>query len=199
MCNEVLPLGFVIEGKGEIDAVPLLTRRICTELFGFYHFRTTPPVRIPKSKLVQKGEVERAVRLCSYQTGRRGPILVVLDADDDCPAKLGTGLRDGALSLGLPNRVNVVLPKYEFETWFLAAAQSLSGRRGLGQGLKRPPNVEAIRGAKEWLSRKMIGSRTYSPSVDQAALVGAMDLDAARSSASFDRFCRVIAESCGLQ
>lgn len=85
-----------------------------------------------------------------------------------------------------------MVPKYEFETWFLAAAQALSGRGGLREGLVPPPDPEAIRGAKEWLSRHIVPGRKYSPSGDQAALVTKIDLTAARSCRSFDRLCREI-------
>jgi hypothetical protein len=90
------------------------------------------------------------------------------------------------------NRLSIVIPKYEFETWFLAAAESLGGLRGLRHGILPPPNPEAIRGAKEWLSRNMTPGKKYSPSVDQVALVAAMNLTAARSCRSFDRLCREV-------
>ena len=117
---------------------------------------------------------------------------MVLDADEDCPATLGPDLRSRSLAIVPDQHVSVVIPKYEFEAWFLAAAQSLGGRRGLREGLLPPVAPEDIRGAKEWLSRNMAPDRKYSPSIDQAALVAAMDLDAARSCRSFDRLCREI-------
>jgi len=125
-------------------------------------------------------------------TAPQGPILVVLDADDDCPAELGPKLNKRAGALALSSDVSVVIPKYEFETWFLASAQSLGGRRGLRHDLSPPANPEAIRGAKEWLSRNMAPNRKYSPTVDQAALVSGTDRIAARSCKSFDRLCRKI-------
>jgi len=63
MSGDAIRFGFVIEGKGEMEAVPLLVRRICHELFGFFTLETTRPVRISKSKLLRTGELERAVRL----------------------------------------------------------------------------------------------------------------------------------------
>lgn len=86
---------------------------------------------------------------------------------------------------------------YEFETWFLAAAKSLGGRKGLSAELEPPPHPETIRGAKEWLSRNMVLARKYSPSVDQAALVAVMDLTAAKSCKSFARLCREIQRMVG--
>ncbi len=86
----------------------------------------------------------------------------------------------------------MVIPNFEFETWFVASAESLSGKRGLREDLVSPPEPEGIRGSKEWLSKNMEIGRSYSPTVDQAALVSAMDLGAARSCKSFDRLCREV-------
>jgi hypothetical protein len=192
MPDEIV-FGFVIEGKGEVAAIPLLIRRICNELFGIFMLRTSRPVRITKSKLVREGELERAIRLARITNHAQGPILVVLDADEDCPASLGPNLKSRASAIASPDAVSIVIPKYEFETWFIAAAQSLSGRRrGLREGLLPPPDPTAVRGAKEWLSRNMVPGRRYSPTVDQAALVAGMDINAARSCRSFDRLCREI-------
>ncbi|HEY2018922.1 MAG TPA: DUF4276 family protein, partial [Bryobacteraceae bacterium] len=94
-----------------------------------------------------------------------------------------------ALNVAQHGGVAIIIPKYEFETWFLAAAPSLAGYHGLRDGLLAPPDPAAVRGAKEWLSRHMGLGRKYSPTVDQAALVAHMDLKAARSCRSFDRLC----------
>ncbi len=197
MPDSVVHFGFVIEGKGEVEAIPLLVRRISRELFGAFGVQTTRPVRITKSSLVRPGELERAIRLAQINNRFQGPVLVVLDADDDCPAELGQTLKSRAMAVAQPGSVSIVIPKPEFETWFLAAAQSLAGKRGLRAELSPPQDVEAIRGAKEWLSRNMAPCRKYSPSVDQAALVAGMDLRSARACRSFDRLCREIARVTG--
>jgi len=188
--GDIIHFGFVVEGKGEIDAVPLLVRRICNDILGMYAVRTTRPVEITKSRLVRAGELERAIRLA--QRIALGPVLVILDADEDCPAILGPELKSRSIAIIPPQNVSVVIPKCDFETWFIAAAQSLSGKRGLRRELLPPSDPEAIRGAKEWLSRNMVPGRKYSPSIDQAAFVAGMDLVAARSCRSFDRLCREI-------
>jgi hypothetical protein len=192
MSDNVVHFAFVIEGKGEVAAIPLLIRRICNEMFGIFAVKTARPVRTTKSKLVRAGELERAIQLAQSTNESNGPVLVVLDADEDCPATLGPSLKSRALPLVRGHGIAIVIPKYEFETWFLTAGESLSGLRGLREGLSAPADPEAIRGAKEWLSRNMISGRTYSPTVDQAALVAGMDLIAAKSCRSFDRLCREI-------
>jgi hypothetical protein len=188
--KKIVKFGFVIEGKGEVDAVPLLIRRICGESLGVFSVTTSRPVRIPRSKLVRSGELERAIQLAQATIGAEGPVLVLMDADEDAPCVLGPSLKSRALAVAHSHRVSIVIPKFEFETWFLAAAKSLGGLRGLREGLLPPADPESVRGAKEWLSRNMVPGRKYSPSVDQAALVARMDLTEARSCRSFERLCR---------
>lgn len=191
MPGEIVRFGYVIEGHGEVEAVPALTRRICFELFHFYAVSTARPVRVTKSTLVREGELERAIRLARL-TNEEGPVLVVVDGDDDCPAVLGPVLKARAHAIVSATGVSIVIPKHEFEAWFLAAAQSLGGKRGLRDGLQPPADPAGVRGAKQWLSRNMVSGGKYSPTVDQAALVAAMDLTVARSCKSFDRLCREI-------
>jgi hypothetical protein len=192
MSDKVVNFAFVIEGSGEVEALPLLVRRIAGEILGYFSLRTTRPVRIPRSKLVRPAELERAIQLAGAAVGGNGPVLVVLDGDDDAPCVLGPALKSRAHKIARPDCISIVIPEFEFETWFLAAAESLAGLRGLRTKLVPPTRPEGIRGAKEWLSRNMNPGRRYSPSVDQAGLVARMDLTAARSCKSFDRLCREI-------
>lgn len=175
-----------------MEAVPLLVRRICHEIYFDFTIQTSHPVRLTKSRLLRSDELERAVRLAMANTESQGPVLIVLDADDDCPATLGPRLRRRASAAAGTDRISVVIPKYEFETWFLTAARSLGGKRGLEADLSPPLDPHEIRGAKEWLGRHMIPGRKYSPTIDQAALVGSIDLQVTRTCRSFDRLCREI-------
>ena len=121
--------GIVIEGHGEVEAVPLLIRRIGYEICGL-NVQTTRPVRITKTSLVRPGELERAIRLAQRNAGPSGPVVVILDADKDCPALLGPDLKARALPIAQGHHVAIIIPKMEFESWFLAAASSLAGKRG---------------------------------------------------------------------
>ncbi|WP_349817016.1 hypothetical protein [Frankia sp. Cppng1_Ct_nod] len=73
----------------------------------------------------------------------------------------------------------------------MAAAPSLSGQRGLAQGLERPVDGEKPRDCKGWLSAHRTDGRSYKPASDQAALAALFDLRMAReNSPSFDKFWR---------
>jgi hypothetical protein len=140
--------------------------------------------------LVKPGELERAVELAARRVAGGGGVLVVLDSDDDCPAQVGPALlaRAASVRLGLP--VAVVLAKSEFESWFVAAAESLAGSAGLPADLQAPAVPESIRGAKEWLTERMHGSRSYSPTLDQPVLAREFDLTMALRADSFQKFHR---------
>ncbi|SPE28623.1 conserved hypothetical protein [Candidatus Sulfopaludibacter sp. SbA3] len=85
----------------------------------------------------------------------------------------------------------VVLPNKEFESWFLAAAESLRGRRGFPEDLEPPPQREAVRGAKEWLSQRVKGG-AYAANVDQTSLTAVFDLESAMRAPSFDKCYREV-------
>ena len=183
----------IVEGQGDVASVPILLRRIAESLP--VHTEVLPPIRIPRQKLVKPGELERAVELAARKVGGQGGVLILIDSDDDCPAELGPELLARARQARSDIPIGVVLAKMEYEAWFLAAAESLRGKRGLVDGLTSPEDPEAIRGAKKWLSQHMTRGRTYRATLDQPALSAVFDLDAARQRApSFDKCCREIAD-----
>ena len=81
----------------------------------------------------------------------------------------------------------VVLAYREFKTWFVAAAQSLRGIDGFAVNAEPPPDPEALPDAKGWLGARM-PPHGYDPVVHQLARDRRVDLQQARSVASFDRF-----------
>ena len=181
-------VAMVVEGHGEVQAAPVLVRRIATELG---HWVQVPrPVRIRRNRVNRAGELERAVEFASRDAGETGLILVLLDADMDCPARLAPALASRAEAVQPDGMVRVVLAKTEFESWFLAAATSIMGRRGIAESVTPPAEPEAVRDAKGVLSSWMPGNRTYRPSRDQAALAAVFDLHDARSAPSFDKLWR---------
>lgn len=186
-----MKIACIVEGHGEVEAVPLLIRRIGRN--ALVYPEVLRPMRIPSSKLRKEGELERAVEFSARKCGADGGILILLDCDDDCPANLGPALLARAKRARNDRRIGVVLAKREYEAWFLAAAASLAGHRGLPVDLLPPPNPEDIRNAKGWLKNRMEG-QCYSETTDQPALTAIFDLDRARSADSFDKFKRTVLE-----
>jgi hypothetical protein len=186
----VLNLACIVEGHGEIEAVPVTIRRIAQLLDPAVVVNVLQPFRVPRTKLVKQGELERAVELAGRRAGRGGALVIVLDSDDECPATLGPELLTRVKRTRSDLPVSVVLAKREFEAWFLAAAESLRGRRDLASNLESPSEPESIRGAKEWLTARMPAGRHYVETLDQPALAAVFDLELARRARSFDKFFR---------
>lgn len=185
-------LAAIVEGHGECEAVPVLVRRIAQTLDPALSPLVQPIIRVPASRLVKQGEIERAIELAARKNAGQGGVLVLLDCDDGCPAEEGPTLLRRATKARADFPVSVVLAKREFEAWFLAAAESLRGRRGLPADLISPENPEDIRGAKEWLTEKMLQGQSYAESSDQPALTAVFDMNAARRADSFDKCYREV-------
>ena len=187
-----IKIGCIVEGHGEVEAVPLLIRRVADNLYPELQIVIPRPVRTPRNKIVKVGELERRVELAAQKIGGQGAIFIILDSDDDCPAELGPTLLDRASQVRRNLPIAVVLAKQEFEAWFLAAAESLRGKRELKNDIHSPRAPEAIRNAKGWLSERMGDNRTYRETRDQPALTALFDLEQARQANSFDKCYREI-------
>jgi hypothetical protein len=186
----MLCIASIVEGHGECEAVPILVRRIAQTIDPAIAPIIHPVLRIPAAKLLKQGEIERAIELAARKNAGKGGIFVLLDADDGCPAEDAPALLQRATKARSDIPLAVVFAKREFEAWFLAAAESLRGHRGLPNDLTAPPTPEAIRGAKEWLADRMPSGRGYSEASDQPALTAAFDINAARRADSFDKCYR---------
>ena len=108
----------IVEGHGEVEAVPVLLRRLRDEgrasslEFG-------RPIRRKRPELTQEGAVRKAVRLALLRSECRG-ILILFDADDDCPAEVapasagvgtgGSGIYPGCGRDAVP-RVRGLVPR----------------------------------------------------------------------------------------
>lgn len=187
-------LAAIVCGDGEGEAVPMLIRRIARVLDPGLVPIVHPVLRVPESRLVKQGELERTVELAANKLSGQGGILILLDCDDGCPADDGPKLLKRAVATRGDLPISVVLAKREFETWFLAAAESLRGRRGLSDDLTAPLDPEAVRGAKEWLADRMLPNQSYSATTDQPAFAALFDLETARRADSFDKCYREIVQ-----
>jgi hypothetical protein len=186
----------VVEGHGEVESVPILIRRVGERCDPPVYPRVERPIRLPASKLRRPDELRRAVQLAAARAGEGGSVLVLMDADDDCPAELAPALLE-AVGPRADVKVGLVLAKREYEAWFLAGLASLRGYRGVKEDVEPPEDPEAIRGAKEWLRARMREGATYSPSLDQPALTNRLDLELARRADSFDKCVREIRRLIG--
>jgi hypothetical protein len=148
------------------------------------------PIRKPRSSLVIQEELERYVELAARQVESTDGILILIDADDDTACVLGPRLLEISTAKRSDRQHSVVIAAREYEAWFLAAAASIRGKRGLALDLEPPENPESIRDAKGWLSRHNIEGRSYKETLDQPALTAVFDIDAALRASSFEKLYR---------
>ena len=186
----MIEIATIVEGHGEVESLPILIRRIARRVAPDVQLRIARPVRTPRQRVVQPGRLEDSLEDAAGKTGRDGRILILLDSNGDCPRALAAELRRRAELARSDRRIRVVLAKMEYEAWFLASADSLVGHCGIASSTTAVEHAEEVRNAKGWLSRRMLGSRRYSPKHDQSTLTRVFDLDAARSAPSFDKFWR---------
>jgi hypothetical protein len=187
-------LGCVVEGKGEEQAVPLLVRRIAEQIDPQLYVEIPQPIRIHRQRIAERFDDLRArIELAARSLRPPRALLVLFDAEQDCPAHLAPALLQRARAYRADIPIGVVLANHMYEAWFLAAAESLQGKRSLPDDLEPPQDPEAVENPKKWLERKMPRNRKYSETADQPALTAAFDLGLARQrSPSFDKCYREI-------
>ncbi len=180
----------IVEGDGEVLALPILLRRLSGWLSPELMMTVPTPIRVRRDRFLNReGEFRRMLMLAGSKCGNDGWILVLLDADDDCPAELGAEILERARAIVPHRSVSVVLANREFEAWFLAAAGSLNGRRGFIYNDTQHWEPESIRNAKGWLSQRMEGG-SYRETTDQPAFAALIDLQLAHNySRSFRKLC----------
>ena len=184
----------IVEGHGEVKAVPVLLRRILHH-HGCYELQVVEPIRIPRGQLRTPEGVERGVRL-ALTDPECTAVLILFDVHDDCAKILGPDLLRAARSIrqGLP--VYVVFVVREYENRFIASVDSLRGCNRIRPDTSCPPGgPESIQGAKEWLENHMSEGKTYAPTVDQERLTARMDLMLAyQRSRSFQKLWKDMAD-----
>lgn len=171
----------IVEGHGEVEALPLLLRRIAGERFGFWNVPLLRPGRYPAGRLLQK------IKDGTSHTWVPGPdfkkagqharnegatcILTLLDLDDDCPKAVHDAVHPSlADATGIAPSC-LVFAKCEFEAWFLASAESLEDNI-----LPYPAPPEDVRGAKQALERHLQLQFPYDERTDQPRYCSKMNL-----------------------
>jgi hypothetical protein len=181
MVDEV---ALIVEGQGDVEAAPILIRRIASDHYGRHDLRMrSRPFRVRRGRFSSRfDDLENAV---SFLSNAAKSIIIVLDSDDDDPQQLRTGLETRAAVVASHVNTLVCPAVREYEAWFLASLGSMSGSLGVKAGLPSEPNCEEPRGAKGRF-QGFLESGTYSETVDQPRFTRAIDIEEAmRNSGSF--------------
>lgn len=186
----------IVEGHGEVDAVPILLLRIGEELLGTT-VEVMRPIRQPKSSLLSReGTLAKALGIAANKLAEAvvdsddtGVVLLLVDADEDPACELGPDLLGRLRGIRGDLESICVVATVEYETWFVATAASLERYLDLTDTKALPTDPEAARLGKGWIQSRFRGS--YKELVDQPKLTAGMDLgDCRLHSPSFDTLCR---------
>lgn len=188
--NWIVP---IVEGRGEENAVPALLHKLFQYL-GVSGFQVSKPLRKPKGLLVKACGLENAVRLALARRKNVSAILVVFDADKDRPCELAPSLLARVADFPVP--VRIVIPKREFEAWFLGCLERYRGFMGISDDVQAPPSPEAV-GGKGTLKSHMSGKK-YIETIHQVEFVKRMEIEdidlCQKRCPSFDKLVRDVTD-----
>jgi|ERR1700685_2154157 len=166
----------IVEGPGDVTAVPELLRRLQFEYgMGGHEVQIARPIKWRRPCFGVEQQVRRAVALALSEPDCVG-VLLLFDSDDDCPKLYAPEVTRWSRDEAREVPCEVVMAQREYEAWFLAGLESLRGKRGILADAISEAGPEEIRGAKERLETKMEQRRSYSETADQVALTCHVDL-----------------------
>jgi hypothetical protein len=186
-----------VEGPGDALAVPLLVKRLLTELEAWDCLHLDPnPFTVGNVSKLLKNDCEKWIRWLGAAAKRGDAVLLVLDGDTPriqgelfCAANVACRLAREATRArgGELFSVATVFACQEYESWLVAGVESLAGkplkdgRPGVRSGTTPPDGdlESAPRDAKGWLSRVMASG--YNSVRDQAPLTEIADWDLVRN------------------
>ena len=180
----------IVEGDGEVAALPILLRRLSQWRGAAEYVDVLTPIRVYKDRFLNRPEeFSRHLKLAAAKCGDVGWVLILFDADDDCPAQKGAAVLAQAQAIIPHRRVAVVLANREYEAWFIAGSRSLNGCRGFqcrDDDALIDPDIP--RNAKGWVRERMPAG--YGETTDQPAFSARFDLELAHHrSRSFRKLC----------
>ena len=195
----------IVEGHGDEISARTLLERVWREIAGGESLDVLKPVRRPRTKLLKRNpttheilpyEIRRAIELASMKLANTDEpdtprlVLLMFDADEDCPKEIVKALADILDEVDPRIDLATIVPCVEYETWFVAAADSLRDFLDLRPGDDKILDPETERLGKKWIQDRFLHHR-YSETLDQVRLTNRMDLRLCRErSPSFDKLCR---------
>ncbi len=206
----------IVEGHTEVDCVERLLHRIWNEIIQSpERLQVLRPSRGSRLALTNEShpqlvtKVNEAYKNLNKRVTRdqhgRGALLILLDAENDCPAILGPSLLNRAQkNRSDANIISCVIANRMLENWIVAGASTLAGMNGLPEVIDRDAfhdcfgeidgnAIENCNGVN-WIEqqiRLVDTARSYKKTSDAKVFFQAIDLAECRqNSPSFDKLCR---------
>jgi hypothetical protein len=184
----------IVEGHGEVEAVPVLIRRL-RDTAQAYPLEVNPPIRRHRNEFFDETQVRKAVRLAIKHDCQAILLIVDGDEDSDCPEEQAPQILAWAQAEAGDKPCAVVMAYREYEAWFLASIESLREKRGVRPDAESHPNPEQPTSAKGQLEARMQQDQSYSESADQPALSAEFDMRPTyRKCRSFRHLVKVFGE-----
>lgn len=166
----------IVEGPGDLAAVPVLLRRLLHEVHNRYDVAVARPYRFGNVQTVSR-KFDPLLRTAAKE---HAPILWTFDCDDGCALEWVRQFEE-QMPAGIQVPVEFAFFVREYECIFLAEKRCLT-RLGIPGDVDFAEAPESVRGAKGLISRLMPPGTAYKETVHQASLTAALDLDLARQN-----------------
>lgn len=200
-----LYVSLIVEGHSEAGgATERLLHRIWKELLvAPIRLQVLTPSRCKRDSFINPkhpefgAKVEEASLKLTQRLRReqeaKGLLLLLLDAEKDCPVELAPKLLTAAQTVRGDIDITCVFAKQMLENWIVAGASTLAGINDLPDSLPTRDHPENGSG-KGWLKARFgppnLG-RTYKETVDAKVFVEKMDLrECHQNSRSFRKLCK---------
>lgn len=184
----------IVEGDGEVPAVPSLLRRILRESLRYDVQIARPKNANGRGNLTKEGGLERFIKY-AWKEPDCAVILILIDAENECHIDVARKLSKRVEVMGIRLPFVILVANHMYETWFLASIETIAGHLGLPADLQPPADVEAIGNPKAWINQQFPPGRAYKETQDQDAMTHLLDIDLARRSRSFRRFLHAVEEA----
>ncbi len=194
----------IVEGHGEVPALPALLRRIAGERFGIWNPPILKPGRYPANQLLRQEDGIWVPGPCLIKAAGHArnegatALLVLLDADDFCAKSASESVAPALSGVTGFETARIVFAVREYEAWLLASAETLQ------EGAVAYPNdPEQPRDAKGTLERHLGLVFPYNEKTDQPAFSAKANLSLCHErSRSFRKLTKDFKEllvSCGMK
>ena len=182
----------VVEGHGDVESAPILTRRVLHERLGNYVWELDTHRRGGLSHL-RANHWSHFRRYLGAAFNEECPIVWLIDCEDDCAWHIAAEMSAVACEEVVRSPLAVCCWVREYETMFLIDIDTTRQELGFPANVEGPDNPESVRGAKEWLSRQLPRGRRYRQRIEQPRLSANISIDRlAREYRSFQHFAAVL-------
>jgi hypothetical protein len=194
----------IVEGHTEDDCIEPLLHRVWNDLLQPpFRLQVLQPSRGNRDSLVRPNHPDLALKVTEayrklaqrlkHDPASRGLLLLLIDAEGDCPAVLGPRLLRDMRAVRPDTDISCVLAKRMFENWLVAGASTLAGVNGLPNPLPDRERVEEQNGWR-WFDDQFRGEkglRKYKKKEDAKVFVQFFSPQECRDNCpSFDKLCR---------